>query len=84
MGHDEGHDTRDMTHEGHDDDLTRADDERNVDSFTRGDQSPHPTFGLRPAWSALRARRSKSTSMKHPITGTVEEGRSRHDPPETA
>jgi hypothetical protein len=60
-------------------DLTRADDERNVNSFVSGDQSPHSMLGFRPAWSTLRARRSKSTSGKHPITGTVEEGRSRRE-----
>jgi hypothetical protein len=60
-------------------DLTRIDDERNFKSFVSGDLSPHSTFGLRSAWSLLRARRSQSTSMKHPITGTVEEGRSRRE-----
>jgi len=60
-------------------DLTPIDDERNVNPFVNGDWSPHSTFGLRSAWSLLRARRSQSTSMKHPITGTVEEGRSRRE-----
>ena len=60
-------------------DLTRIDDGRNVNPFVSGDWSPHSTFGLRSAWSLLRARRSQSTSMKHPITGTVEEGRSRRE-----
>jgi hypothetical protein len=31
-------------------DLTRVNDERNVNPFVSGDQSPQPTFGLRPAW----------------------------------
>jgi len=60
-------------------DLTRTDEGRNVIPFVSGDWSPHSTFGLRSAWSLLRARRSQSTSMKHPITGTVEEGRSRRE-----
>ena len=60
-------------------DLTRIDDGRNVISFVSGDWSPHSTFGLRSAWSLLRAGRSQSTSMKHPLTGTVEEGRSRRE-----
>jgi hypothetical protein len=60
-------------------DLTRTDEGRNVISFVSGDWSPHSTFGLRSAWSLLRARRSLRTSMKHPLTGTVEEGRSRRE-----
>ncbi len=60
-------------------DLTLIDEGRNVNPFVSGDWSPHSTFGLRSAWSLLRARRSQSTSVKHPITGTVEEGRSRRE-----
>jgi hypothetical protein len=59
--------------------LTRIDEGRNVNPFVSGDWSPHSTFDLRSAWRPLRARRSQSTSMKHPITGTVEEGRSRRE-----
>lgn len=59
--------------------LTHTSDRRKFNSFVSGDQSPHSTFGFRHAWTTLRARRSKGTSGKHPITGTVEEDRSQHE-----
>lgn len=73
-------------HDEHDEhgDLTPVDDERNFDIFVRGDESPHSMFGFRPAWSTLRGRRSKSTSGKHPITGTWMEVAAGTRQPETA
>jgi len=55
-----------------------------LDSFVRGDQLPLSTFGFRPAWSTLRARRSKSTSGKHPIIGTWMKVAAGRKQPETA
>jgi hypothetical protein len=65
-------------------DLTPADGGRNVDAFVRGDQSPPSTFGFRPAWSTLRARRSESISGKHPSTGTWMKVAAGTKQPETA
>jgi hypothetical protein len=60
------------------DDLTRADDGRNA-SHSSVAISRHIPRSFQTCVDLLRARRSQSTSMKHPITGTVEEGRSRHE-----
>jgi hypothetical protein len=40
-----------------------------VNPLVSGDQSPHSTFGLRPAWSCFALVALSVRSMKHPITG---------------
>ena len=47
--------------------LTSGAARHRFDFIRRGDQSPLSTFGLRPPWTSLRARRSKSTNEKHPL-----------------